>query len=87
MKNMDFDLYGRTYRRISKRMARKEYAKGSVILICPCFLRPGNGWGFGMFMDLSEKTDFDKEVQYFEYYNCTNYETGKYASFYLELKR
>ena len=38
-----------------------------------------------IFSDGSSEMDFNKRVNYFEFYNCTNTETGIYTAFYIQI--
>ena len=82
------DRNGVIYRQIYKKEARKLYNEGKDIVCCACNLRP-----FGMFglecvisqqyyLDWTEDS-FDKAVNSFEFYNCTDSYTGRYASYYV----
>ena len=68
-------------RRISKTNARRLHRDGVPVFICPVNFRPDNM--FAPAVHMSTDDDFDKIVNRFEYYNCTNRETGRYASFYV----
>lgn len=73
------------YKRISKQAARKRFAAGLATYAYPSNIRPGNMWmqayPFSL-SDFSERT-FDQFVNEYEYYNCINSETGRYAAFYV----
>lgn len=92
MKKYTFTEKGRTYKRISKTAARSAYMGGSTVIICPCNLRPTqyahriNRKDREQFVidEIGVKNDFNNLVNSFEYYNCTNAETGKYTAFYIE---
>jgi hypothetical protein len=78
------------YKRINKTTARREYTAGKKIVFCPSNLRPFSFWNPQFITDKAteeeingEPQDFDKIVNAFEYYNCTNTETGKYTAFYI----
>lgn len=38
-----------------------------------------------IYPDGSSDMDFKKRLMYFEYYNCTNTETGRYSAFYIQV--
>ena len=92
MRKYTFTEKGRTYNRISKTSARSAYMGGSTVIICPCNLRPTqyanriNRKYREQFVidEIGAKNDFNNLVNSFEYYNCQNSETGKYAAFYIE---
>ena len=86
---------GRTYKRISKTAARAAYKNGSTVVICPCNLRPFTAWhnehkinrkdrAHLVIDEIGVMNDFDNLINSFEYYNCPNPKTGKYAAFYIE---
>lgn len=75
---------GITYKRITKAAARKLYEAGKNIVLCPCNLRPFSFWHpeIETNKEQSVEASFYKLVNEFEFYNCTNSETGKYTNFY-----
>lgn len=83
------DENGVTFTRINKTTARKLYNAGLDVVFCPCNLRPFNRYGFGLDMRINKDDisndgrTFDTVVNYFEYYNCRDTETGKYTAFYM----
>ena len=92
MRKYTFAEKGRTYKRINKNAARAAYMDGLTVVICPCNLRP-NQYSRGInrkdreqfvIDEIGVKNDFNNLVNSFEYYNCPNSETGKYAAFYIE---
>lgn len=96
MNNYSFNHEGKTYNRVSKAAARKAYLKGLDIIIAACNIRPFNAMYIG-YAELNRKNreqfvtddtgatnDFTSQVNSFEYYNCNNSETGKYAAFYVQ---
>ena len=96
MNSYVFSDEGATYTRISKAKARKLWGK-ELIALCPAKLRPGFPWAPHMIVDpvhiqehLASEWDFDRDtasfdsyVRNFEWYNCTDNETGYYTAFYL----
>lgn len=85
------------FRRVSKRTARRAYQNGLTVAMCPCNLRPFtlhhyehtiNRKGRAHFIadETGALNDFNNLVVSFEYYNCINAETGRYAAFYLPVK-
>ena len=78
---------GIKYIRVSKAKARKHYnTNAGIIAFCPCNLNPGSQWGVVSYITPWERENgetFDKLVNAFEFYNCTNNETGKRAAFYI----
>ena len=92
MRKYIFTENGHTYKRINKNAARSAYMGGSTVIICPCNLRPTQ-YSYGINRKNREQfvldeigvvNDFNNLVNSFEYYNCPNSETGKYAAFYIE---
>ena len=92
MRTYTFTENGHTYKRISKQAARSAYKNGSTVVICPCNLRPTqysrglNRRDREQFVidEIGVLNDFNNLVNSFEYYNCANGETGKYAAFYIQ---
>ena len=71
------------YRRITKREAFKRYKEGKTIYFCPVNLRPGNLWHWEVAVRNNSPRKWESIVNEFEYYNCINSETGRYAAFYV----
>lgn len=87
MKKYAFTKNGKTYKRVSKVAALAAFKAGKTIYLSPCNLRP-----FGLFYKAAamepqngggSELYFDNYVTGFEFYNCVNQETGKYAAYYL----
>ena len=74
------DSHGVNYRRISKPLARKMYADGAKIIICPSNLRPFTPHGFTG--EIAKNRDFDAVINEHEFYCCNCNETGRYTAFY-----
>lgn len=99
MNKYTFDHNGINYSRVSKAAARKAYAAGKTVYLQSCNFRLFSLWTSPA--ELNRKTVesdpidgvnenaivkyFDKFVNSFEFYNCINSETGKYAAFYVEV--
>ncbi len=77
---------GATYVRISKARARKLHEEGKEVTIHPCNLSPESSWGYPPHLSWEPERNFDELVNNFEYYNCANSETGRYAAFYAKLE-
>lgn len=87
------------YKRITKPMARRAFCDGKTVVVCASNLRPFGFYQFQFewninresFQNELKATDttpenlFNYAVNQFEYYNCTNKETGKHASFYIAI--
>ena len=71
------------FKRVNKCAARRLHKDGKPVFICPVNFRPDNMYVTAM--PMSHEHDFDTAVMYFEHYNCINSETGRYASFYVEI--
>lgn len=86
MYRYEFKEDDRTFTRVSKTIARKAFVQGFTIAMCPSNLRPGTPWYPEYITNRATEleTDFDKLVNAFEWYNCTDMETGKHASFFME---
>lgn len=70
------------YIRVSKRKARKIFENGDAIYFCPVNLRPGKPY-HPEILYYNTGLRFNYAVDSFEFFNCTNTETGKYAAFYI----
>lgn len=74
--------------RISKATARRLFIENKEPLaLCPVNLRPGDPWNPQIVINPGvnrpcDAAQFSNVVGMFEYYNCINSETGKYAAFY-----
>ena len=92
MRKYTFTEKGHTYKRISKTAARAAYKNGLTVVICPCNLRPtqfSNALNrkyreHFVIDEIGVMNDFNNLICSFEYYNCPNSKTGKYAAFYIE---
>ena len=77
------------YKRIDKRQARRAYNDGKTVILCPCNLKPSGFWRPEIIIKKDGAPtlykDFNKRVNYFEFYNCINAETGKYSAFYIQI--
>lgn len=75
------------FERINKAKARREFERGAVIALSACNIRPDGVIRAAEIYKPIEASDpdrknFDKRVNVFEWYNCANSETGRYAAFY-----
>ena len=70
-----------SFKRVSKRTARRHYNNGESIIILPvkCYTEM---FAFETKENYNKVKDFDQLVNEFEYYNC-NHECGYYAAFYV----
>ena len=95
MNNYTFSYNGKTYSRINKASARKQYLQGRTVFLLPCNFRFGSPWFSAYPMNRNRDENFvidetgmenrfNSLVNSFEYYNCTCRETGEYAAFYVE---
>lgn len=71
------------YYRISKQAAKRRYDNCQKVYMIPCNLHPENIY-FNMVCP-EFGGDFDDIIRNFMFYNCTA-ETGRYVSFYVEIK-
>lgn len=70
--------------RVSKATARKAYDNGQAVAITARNTHPFNVWGTtSTYAGGDGCTPFENIVNAFEYYNCINSDTGKYAAFYI----
>lgn len=70
-------------KKINKSQARKAWNNGKLFWITACNMRPE----YGILIDpmriaVNFDGDFDKMVNDFIYYNCSN-ETGRYPAYYI----
>ena len=97
MNKYKFTDNGRTFERVSKAAAKKAFINGITIAFCPCNLRPGTMWHSEYIFNretcseyIADETGadnyFNNLLNSFEFYNCTNTETGKYTAFFIEMK-
>jgi len=97
MRKYTFTQNGFTFERIDKKTARTAYMNGLTVVVCPCNLRPFTPWHNEQRInrksrehfaidEIGVKNDFTAWINSFEYYNCTNVKTGKYAAFYIPVK-
>ena len=97
MNKFEFTSNGRVFTRISKAAAKRAFIDGFTIAFCPCNLRPGAPWypeyitnrevrGEYIADETGAENDFYNLLNSFEYYNCTNTETGRYTAFFIETK-
>ena len=87
------DKDGKIFERVNKKTAESVYTLGLPVVLCPVNLRPGEPYHPEIVLnrknrerfvadEIGVKNDFANQVSSFEYYNCVNSETGKYAAFY-----
>lgn len=85
--------HGEKFKRINKTEARNRAARGESIGVCACNMDPFNPyWSMCAWYHPEEEAaaivdgfdTLDQFVNAYEYYNCS-YETGYYASFYVEV--
>lgn len=97
MKKYEYTENGFHFERISKKTARAAYINGLSVVACPVNLRPGKPYHPETVLnrknreqftvdEIGVKNDFENIINSFEYYNCTNSETGKYTAFYIPVE-
>lgn len=75
------------WERINAIKAKRLAAEGERILMHPCNLNPYYGLGcFRAIYDPETDGEFDRWLNSYVYYNCTNAETGTYPAYYVERK-
>lgn len=89
------DCNGRTWERVNKSRARNAYNNGLTVLFCPVNLNPFSEYYTSVMINISDDIDigissrftkensFERVLNAFDYYNCTDNETGHYTAFYL----
>ncbi len=91
MRNLVFsgNFYGEvvTLQQIQKRTAKKLFEKGETIYLQSCNYRPFGVWSQAVDInkERAENETFEDIVNSFEYYNCSNNETGLYTTFYKKI--
>lgn len=94
MNNLTFkDPNGAMYRRITKRNARNAFKQGKPVIICPSNLKPFSPWHSEIEIKLNDylknypdetpEIIFNSVVNRFEFYNCTDIQTGYKANYYI----
>ena len=90
MRNYTFTKNGFTFKRINKAQAKRAYNNGLTVLFCPVNMRPFTPWHLEIDVNKSFEgyngVSFEKAVNAFEYYNCTDNETGRYTAFYIPVE-
>ena len=97
MRKYQYTEKGFTFERVNKRTARAAYLNGLSVVACPVNLRPGALWHPETVLnrkyraqfvvdEIGMKNDFNNVIASFEFYNCRDAETGKYAAFYIPIK-
>lgn len=97
MNKYEFESNGRIFTRVSKAAAKRAFIDGFTIAFCPSNLRPMTMWhpeyifnretrGEYIADETGAENDFNNLLNSFEYYNCTNTETGRYTAFFIERK-
>lgn len=99
MREISFTAHGVTYKRVSKPVAKRAYVEGRNVVVAASNIRPFNEQEVGYTVitrcnrlqfindEVGAINDFYNLINSFEYYNCTNTETGKSANFYLAEER
>lgn len=72
-----------TLQKVNKSRARKAFNANQPIWITACYMRPETGIRLNSECYADLEHDFDKIINAFQYYNCTN-ETGRYPAYYIE---
>jgi hypothetical protein len=87
MNKYSFTNNGKTWERITKKQARAAYNNGLTVLFCPVNMRPFTPWHLEIDVNKNFEgyngVSFEKAVNAFENYNCTDNETGRYTAFYI----
>lgn len=85
MRNYLFKSNGYTFKRVTKKEARGYFRAGFKVVFCPVNLRPFTPWHCEIDVNPvnCDGYSFNDVVNRFEWYNCTNTETGKYTAFYI----
>ena len=90
MRNLQFTgIYGEetiTIEQVQKRTAKKMFNSGETIYMQSSNFHPFGVWSQCIGISNKKGNSFESAVNAFEYYNCNNNETGKYAVFYKRIK-
>ena len=85
MREETYERDGIEYIRITKSKAKKYFDMGKVISLFPVNANPDSMfWQPVHIAKRPNEGQFDKYVNEFQHYNCTCYETGFYAKFFIE---
>lgn len=86
MLNIEYLDGDKIYKRVDKRVARKQFNAGMVVHLTTSRAYPGSLVGscdIQMSPDPDRFDTFDNYVNSFKYYNCSN-ETGKTVNYFIE---
>lgn len=76
----------REFKRIDKRVARRLYNAGVTVHLLPCKVMIGSYWfsnGYAINIDRYDHHTFDQIVINYAWYNCNDWETGYYTSYFI----
>lgn len=81
---------GKSFKRVTKRVARNYYnANKGKLLIAPCLLNMNCAWASSLTASTigvdDLQIDFDKFVNIYEIYNCS-FELGKRAKYFIQVE-
>lgn len=85
------------FTRVNRKRALTAYKNGMTVVVCPVNLRPFSPWhpeyslninSLQQYIteEMSVEDGFNKFLNEYEYYNCINNETGRYAAFYIPVE-
>ena len=85
MKEMTFEIGGKTIRRVSRRTARRLFEEGKAIYVYTCLANPHSPWNQpSIWTKGANALSFTAHDNAFSYYNCNN-EMGRYPAYYVEV--
>ncbi len=85
MKEMTFEIDGKTIRRVSKRTAKRLFDEGEVIYVYQCLANPDSPWNCpAIFNKGRGEESFEQRDNSFRYYNHYP-ELGRYPAYYVEV--
>ena len=85
MKEMTFEIGGKTIRRVSKRTAKRLFDEGEVIYVYQCLANPDSPWNQpAIFNKGRGEESFEQRDNSFRYYNHFS-ELGRYPAYYVEV--
>lgn len=72
------------FTRISKKAAFKAYKEGKTVYLCPVNFSPVSMWFQAVPLHNDSPRKWENIINEFEFYNCTNNESGRYTAFYIK---
>ena len=85
MKEMTFEIGGKTIKRVRRDVAKKHFEAGDVIYVYQCLANPNSPWNQpAIFNKGRGEESFEQRDNSFRYYNHYS-ELGRYPAYYVEV--